>query len=80
MCVENFVEVHVAERALDDFSRRLQCAHHAADVLEFIGRDLVGLIEQDDVAEFNLLYDEVLDVLLVYVLAGQRFAAGEFIA
>ena len=79
MGVDDFVEVHVAIVAVDDFSLRLERANNLADAAQFLGFHVGSLVEQYDVAELNLLNDEVLNVILFEILLQQVVSASEFI-
>ena len=79
MGVEYLVEVHVTIVGVDDLGLGLQCAHYLAQTAQFVGSHLAGLVEQHNVAELYLLDDQVLDVLLLDVLLGERQAALELI-
>ena len=75
--VEDLVEVDVGIVALDDAGLGLDGADDGLDALGVGGCDLGNLVEENYVAEFNLLDDEVLDVVLVEVFALEGFAVGE---
>ena len=75
--IEQLVEVNVAVVAVYDFGVGLNGAYDGAYLLRLLGRHFGYFVEQYYVAELHLLYHEILDVLVVDVLVGQRFAAGE---
>ena len=79
MGVEEFVQVHFGVVAFDNLCLGLQGADDLLDALPLFGLHFRSLVQQDDVAEFNLLDDEVLDVFLVDVGAGKGIAARKFI-
>ena len=78
MRVEQFFQRHVGVVAFDDFSRRLQGADDFLDASQLFRLHFGCFVQQDDVAEFDLLDDEVFDVFLVQSLACQAVAAGKF--
>ena len=77
--VQQFVELHVAVVAFDYPGLGLQRADYLPDAPELFRTHLGGLVQQHHVAEFDLLDDEVLDVLLVYVVLQEEAAAFEFV-
>ena len=79
MGVEEFVQVHFGVVAFDNLRLGLQGADDLLDALPFFGLHFRSLVQQDDVAELNLLDDEVLNVFLVDVGAGKGIAARKFI-
>ena len=78
--IQYLIEFHVTIVAVDDLSLRLEGADNLSDAAQFLRADLGGLVQQHDVAEFNLLDDEVLDILLVDVLTSQVKSAAEFVS
>lgn len=68
VCVEQHVKVNIAVVAVDDLRLWLQCVEYFAYASKLLRCHLTCLVKQDDVAELNLLYDEVLDVLFGDVL------------
>lgn len=75
--MDNLVQVHVGIIAFDDFGTGLQGADNLLDAFQLFGLHFISLVQQDNVAELNLLDDEVFDVLFVDALACQVVAAGE---
>ena len=75
--VEDAVKVDASVVAFDDFGSRLQGLDDLLDASQFFGFHFRSLVQQDDVAEFDLLDDKVFDILLVDVLARQVVAAGK---
>ena len=71
----NLVEVDVGIVAVDDFGLGLQRVDDLSDASKLLLLHLRLLVKQDDVAEFDLLYDEVFDVFFVDVLTGEAFSA-----
>lgn len=78
--VDELVEVHVAVVTFDDFCLWLQRANDVLDACQLARLHLGGLVEQDDVAELDLLDNEVLDVFLADFLPHERVAASEFVS
>ena len=77
--VEQEVEVHIAEVARDDVGLGLYGVQYGAYASQFLLRYLIGLVEQDGVAELYLLDDEVGDVVLGYSLACKVQTASELV-
>ena len=61
--VQNLVEVHVAVVTFDDICLGLDGADNLFDACQLLGFHFGSLVEQDDVAELDLLDDQVFDVL-----------------
>ena len=78
--IQNFVEFYVAIVAVDDLGLGLEGADDFPDASQLLRADFGGFVQQDDVAELNLLDDEVLDVLLVDVLARQIQSAAKLVS
>lgn len=79
MSVDYPVNIHISIITLYDFSLRLDGTYYGAYAGELLGLHLRCLVEQDYVAELYLLYDQVLDILLIKILFLQGFAATELI-
>ena len=77
--IQYLIEFHVTIVAVDDFGLWLEGADDLSDAAQFLWADLGGFVQQHDIAELNLLDDEVLDVLLVDVLARQIQSAAKFV-
>ena len=56
MSVDNLVEIYIAVVALEDFSLWLDGTNDLLEFLQFLRLYLGSLVEQDDVAELNLLH------------------------
>ena len=78
--IQYLIEFYVVIVTVDDFGLGLEGTDNLSDAAQFLWADLGGLVQQHDVAEFNLLDDEVLDILLVDVLASQVKSAAEFVS
>ena len=77
VCVHQLVEVHVAVVAFHDFRLRLYSLEYLFDSLELLRLHVGSLVQQYHVAELDLLYHEVLDVIVLKVLFLQVVAASE---
>ena len=77
--VDNLVQFHVAVVGVDDSRFGLQSAHNLTDTSHLVGTHFSGFVQQYDVAELNLLDDQVLNVLLVNVGTCQVQSAAELI-
>jgi hypothetical protein len=77
--VQNAIEVDVAVVAIDDFGFGLYGVDDFADAAQLSRFHFGGFVEQDDVAEFYLLYDKVLYVVLSQAGAKEVFAAAELV-
>ncbi len=75
--VQQLFKRHVRVVALDDFGFRLKLADDGLYALEFFRRNFRRLVEEDGVAELNLLDNKVLYVFLVDVLHHEGVAAVE---
>ena len=53
--IDNFVELYIAVVGIDNLCLGLQGSYDFSNVVELVGLDLAGLVEQDDVTELNLL-------------------------
>lgn len=78
--VEDAVEVDVAVVAFYDFGFSLEVADDLAELGELVWGDFGGFVEEDDVAEFDLLDDEVGDVVFVGGGVGEVESVLEFVA
>ena len=78
--VEELLEGDVAIIALDDFGFGLEGTDDLTDTAELIGCHLGGFVQEDEVAELDLLNDEVLDVVLVQIGTQEVLAAAELVA
>ena len=76
--VENFRQVDVAVVAFDDFCFGLERTDNGPDAAGFLAADFRNLVEKNNVAELNLLDDEVFDIVFCEVLALQFLAACKF--
>ncbi len=58
----------------------MQSADNLLDVFQFVGLHFTGFVEQNNVAELNLLDNKILNVFFTDVLFCQVIAVGKFIA
>ncbi len=65
--VQDLVEVHVAVVTFDDVRLGLDGANNLLDACQLLRFHFGSLVEQDNVAELDLLDDQVLDVLFCNV-------------
>ena len=72
---EDFVEIDIGIVAVDDFRFGLDGADDGADAPGFLGGDFRDFVEEDDVAEFNLLDDQALDIFFPFGAVLESFAA-----
>ena len=79
MGVDNLVEVNVAVVAVDNLSLWLECAYDFADSAQFLGFHVGSLVEQHNIAKFNLLDDKILDVVLFKILFQQVVSTAKLI-
>ena len=77
VCVEYLLEIHLAANSLDDLSLRLERPDHLFDVDELFVGDKIHLVEDDGVAELDLLDQQILDILIVDIILQQSAAAAE---
>ena len=77
--IQNFIEFYVAIVAVDDLGLGLEGADDFPDASQLLRADFSGFVQQDDVAELNLLDDKVLDIFLVNVLARQIQPAAKLV-
>ena len=76
--MDNLLQVYIGIVTFYDFGAGLQGADDVLDAFQFFRLYLVGLVQQDDVTELNLLDDKAFDILFVNALAGQTVAASKF--
>ena len=72
--VENLVEIHVAVVTFDDVGFGLEGTDNLFDAGEFFWTHLCGFVQEHDVAELNLLDDQVFNVFLADVGFLERIA------
>ncbi len=67
---DNLVQIHVGVIAFYDFGTGLQGADNLFDAFQLFRLHFCDFVQQDDVAELNLLDNEVFDIFVVNVFAG----------
>ena len=77
--VQDAVELDIAIVAVDNLSLGLQGTYYLTDAFQFLRLHLGCLVQQDDVAELDLLDDEILQVVLVEPRIQQGTAAAELV-
>ena len=75
--VEQRLELHVGIIGLDNGGIGLNNLQNCLDARQFFGAHFRHLVEQNHIAELDLLDDEVLDILLADVLLGEAITAGK---
>ena len=75
--IEDLADRYLAADGLDDLRLRLESADDLFDIDQFFLRYEVDLVEDDRVAELDLLDQQVLDILVVDIILQQRAAAAE---
>ena len=78
--VDQFIDIDFAVIGFDDLGNRLKGADGHLDLFEFFLGKKRGLVEEDDVAELDLLDDEILKIFLTPLGRLKGFAAAEFVA
>ena len=78
--IQDLIELYVAVVAVDNLGLGLKGSYDFSDAPQFLRAHFGGLVQEHDVAEFNLLDDEVLNILLVDVLAGEVETAAELVS
>ena len=79
MSVDNLVEIYIAVVAIEDFSLWLDGTNDLLEFLQFLRLYLGSLVEQDDVAELNLLDNQGCQVFFVDVVFHQVIAVGKLV-
>ena len=77
--MQNLVQFHIAIVALNDFGLGLDGTDNLLDFSQFLLRNLRSLVQQNHVAELNLLDNQILNILLIDVLAQQIVTVLELI-
>ncbi len=73
--VDYAVKVNVGIVGVDDAGLGLYGTYNLTYVVSLFGSDLRNLVEQNDIAELDLLYDKVLDILVADALTGESGTA-----
>ena len=80
MGVEQTLEVYVSIVARDNLCFRLDSANDLAHMQQFVSAHLRCFVQQDGVTKLYLLYDEVLNVLLINIFLCESIAALKLVA
>ena len=78
-CIQDLLERHIAIVCLNDLCLWLNGSYDLAYAAKLRGTHLCGFVQQDDVAELYLLNHQVLDVLLLDVVAHQQVTAAKLV-
>ena len=77
--MQNLVQIHICIVAVDYLGYRLESPDNRPYLFQFFRLYFRGLVEQDDIAEFYLLYDQVGDILLADIFLRKFVPASEFV-
>ena len=78
-CAENILHVDLAVVGFNDFCLGLQRLDDLQNGFLFLGRHQIHLVENDGGAVFDLLNEQVFNILLVQIVVEQRLAGAEFV-
>ena len=76
--VQNLADCHLTMSSLNDLRLGLKRADDLSDIDQLFLGDEVDLVEDDGVAELDLLDQQVLDILVVDIVIQESAAAAEF--
>ncbi len=79
MGIDDLVEVDITIVAFEYFSLSLKCTDDGLEFFQLLWFHIVHFVEQDDVAELDLLDDERSEVFLIDVLLHEFVAATKFV-
>ena len=77
--VENFLHIDLAVVRFDHLGGRLQSLHDGLHVFQILLVQAIDLVQKNRVAEFNLLDEEVCNIVFLEVFIEELLAAGEFV-
>ena len=77
--VQQLVEIDIAIVALYYLGLGLKCSDNAMYTAQFVGRDFGSLVEQNDIAEFNLLDDKILYIIFIQIGSQQVITSGKLV-
>ena len=77
--VQNLVEVDITIITFDNLSLGLQSTDNGTDASQFLFIHFCSFVQQYDVAEFNLLDDQIFDILFTDVRACEQSTSFKFI-
>ena len=78
VCAENFLDVHFAEVRFNHLGFWLKSANDSLDMLEFFCGNAIDFIQDNRVAEFNLLNKKACKVFFVHFFFEKLFSPAEF--
>ena len=78
-CVDYLVKVDLRIVAFYYLGLRLNCLDDGLDALQLVWADHRCLVEQNDVAEFNLLDYQIFNIFLADILARKFVAAAKLV-
>ena len=73
--LKNFIKGHIAVVAINNLSLRLKRTYHAVNTSKLLFAHLCRLVYKHNVAELNLLYKQVLNIVFIKVRVEQGVAA-----
>ena len=78
--VENVLHVDLAVVRLDHLGGRLQSLHDGLHVFQVVLVERINLVQNNRVAEFNLLDEQVCDIFFFEIFVEELFATGKFVS
>ena len=78
--VENVLHVDLAVVRLDHLGGRLQSLHDGLHVFQVVLVESIDLVQNNRVAEFNLLDEQVCDIFFFEVFVEELFATGKLVS
>ena len=76
--MNQFFQCYIGIVTFDDLSTGLEGLQNFPDTFQFLRLYFAGFVQQDDVAEFNLLDNQIFNIFFIYVVSGQFFTTGKF--
>ena len=73
--MDYLVQIHIGIITFYDFSCRLQCTDNLLDTFQFVTFHFRSLIQQYNIAKFNLLDNQIFNILFINPFTGQVIAA-----
>ena len=80
VCPKNALKIHVSVVTFYYFGFRLQCPYNLAHLLQLFGRHVIDFVQQHNVAEFYLLYQQVLYVVFLQILLHEVVSSRKLVA
>ena len=78
MRVDYLIQIHFRIITFNDFSPRLQRPYYLLDAFQLFRLYFRSLVQQNDIAELDLLDNQIFNIFLINVFARQVIAAGKF--